>query len=553
MQQVIMAKNYNEGYGSIPSTYPDSPNRRESTKAGAFVKGLILLGFVLACAVGAVCFFVLPKGPAPRESEIPFLFDQQLVDHFNTPGLTATNATTWSQRYFVSSKYFAGPGHPIFVIVGGEGGLTKILYPFVSEHLAKRFQAFVLQPEHRFYGESQPLGPVKHNHDLVGYLTPEQAMADLIRLLRYKQHELHCSTDRSSPDYCPVITVGGSYPGFLSAMLRLVHPDVIDIAYAASAPLHMQAQQVNSWDYFEFVTKIADEASPGCASATKSSLLDIADWISTSNATFKDFEDLMGICPNTIPEYIQTNEVFREELMMLVSMTFADFNMAYYPPNDENTKLIIACKLFQNNATNIFEKMRAVLAIIQSADEGIEQGSSKIHGKCFDMMSILPAGARATISSSDWSGAGPGNDGRSWEFQLCTDLIVRTDFSKKSMFPPRKWSLEWLSAHCHYRFGVIPQPYRLVNLWGFNDLVSKGATRILFTNGLNDGWSISSITNDLTNSLVAINFPNGAHHSELSHGGPNDNDTDDIKAGYILISDLLEKWLLEVKNVGVVV
>ncbi len=57
------------------------------------------------------------------------------------------------------------------------------------------------------------------------------------------------------------------------------------------------------------------------------------------------------------------------------------------------------------------------------------------------------------------------------------------------MFPPRPWSLEWLNAHCQARFSVSPQPVRLVEEWGFDDLVRVGASHIIFTNGLNDGWS----------------------------------------------------------------
>ena len=59
------------------------------------------------------------------------------------------------------------------------------------------------------------------------------------------------------------------------------------------------------------------------------------------------------------------------------------------------------------------------------------------------------------------------------------------------MFPPRRWSYSWLKAHCEARFGVTPAPSALVEEWGFDaeGLVAQGASRILFTNGLTDGWS----------------------------------------------------------------
>jgi lysosomal Pro-X carboxypeptidase len=38
---------------------------------------------------------------------------------------------------------------------------------------------------------------------------------------------------------------------------------------------------------------------------------------------------------------------------------------------------------------------------------------------------------------------------------------------------------------------------------------------------------------NVSNTVTAINFINGAHHSDLSHVGPSDADTDDIKHGYV--------------------
>jgi hypothetical protein len=143
-------------------------------------------------------------------------YKHQLVDHFDD-----SNKKTWNHRYYQSKKHFGGPGSPIFLVVGGEGPMTKLLYPFIHDHLAKTFSAYVLQPEHRFYGESNPV-KIKHDDDYVGLLTSEQAMADMLRLLKYKQEKLGCSTNRSSKHYCPVISVGGSYPGFLSAMVSSV-------------------------------------------------------------------------------------------------------------------------------------------------------------------------------------------------------------------------------------------------------------------------------------------------------------------------------------------
>jgi hypothetical protein len=44
---------------------------------------------------------------------------------------------------------------------------------------------------------------------------------------------------------------------------------------------------------------------------------------------------------------------------------------------------------------------------------------------------------------------------------------------------------------------------------------------------------------------LALNFPNGAHHSDLSGKGPTDDDTDDIKQGFANIQSILAEWLAQ--------
>jgi len=138
-------------------------------------------------------------------------YEDQLVDHFLAVDDNDENnhnqkqqPKTWSHRYYEKSTHFGGPGHPIFLVLGGEGPAERLFYPFVQDHLAPTFRAFVLQPEHRFYGASQPVGAVKHNRDYVSLLSVEQALADFVRILEWKRDQLGCSSDKTSQRYCPV-------------------------------------------------------------------------------------------------------------------------------------------------------------------------------------------------------------------------------------------------------------------------------------------------------------------------------------------------------------
>jgi lysosomal Pro-X carboxypeptidase len=61
-------------------------------------------------------------------------------------------------------------------------------------------------------------------------------------------------------------------------------------------------------------------------------------------------------------------------------------------------------------------------------------------------------------------------------------------------------------------------------------------------------WYGGSYTEDLSDTILALNFENGAHHSDLTHIGPQDDDTDDIKEGHIRIKQILEKWLDDMRT-----
>lgn len=496
-------------------------------------------------------------------------YPHQLVDHLSSDVDNDNNqGQQWSQRYYEWKDHFQGPGSPIFLILGGEGHIspeTGIFYPFISDKLAKDFGAFVVQPEHRFYGFSQPLAqqqslvdeesvsPKLRNRKLntneaystadeedprVKLFTSEQALMDAVRLVQHvAQDQLHCSPDKSSPEYCPVIAVGGSYPGFLSAMARLRFPNVIDISYAASAPMRFYSQEVHEGDYYNHITKIAEKTIPGCSKAVQDTL----------NAVYQDHVDSnyipileVGICPGTLPSYVQNRGTFFDELIMMVGYSFANDNMANYPPTNQ-TRLYKSCEIFLEEEISAAERLKKFLVA--------RLGRPSSAG-CFSMMDQLPTGPNATITGGDWSGDGTGADSESWDFQTCTLLVEKIGFSQESMFPARNWTIDWMTEHCQARFGVTPRPRELVDSWQFNDLVGMNASRILFTNGLNDGWSVGAVKQDLSASLLVLNFENGAHHSDLNHWGPMDTDTADLRKGHADIQTILSKWLDEVKQLG---
>ena len=353
---------------------------------------------------------------------------------------------------------------------------------------------------------------------------------------------------------------GGSYPGFLSAMLRFRYPDLVDGSYASSAPLELYSQKVDSDVYFDKVTDTAELASAGCADAVRSTLFAVRDEIFAEYGDETDNNIIRaaaatGFCPKTFPKYVQNIEEFvSETVQYLVPAIFADFNMAYYPPGPD-TALAKACVVFQQD-DEVASPMDRLNQFFELRGE-IEYGSDVNDGSpdCFDLSLELPDGPNSKIRGSDNSGTGGGHIGEIWEFQCCKDLVIRAGYSERSMFLPRHFSYEWHENHCNARFpGIVVEPYRMNQQWGFEDLTKSKTSRLLFVNGMNDGWSTSSITNATEmadaskyNEITVLNFPNGAHHSELQHGVyPNPNDTADIVEGYQQSTKVLSAWLDEI-------
>jgi hypothetical protein len=237
---------------------------------------------------------------------------------------------------------------------------------------------------------------------------------------------------------------------------------------------------------------------------------------------------------------------------MAIGFSFADFDMDAYPPSEE-LGLHKACRVFQDEEAATMEKVKNFFRLLGEDPEAAKEYPDRPGDEdrdCFDLSVFLPDGENARIATSDWSGSGGGNDGKMWDFQLCTTLVDPIGFSEESMFPARKWTYEDLTRYCQLRYGkeLTPQPLALVRNLHFDDLVAAGGSRILFTNGLQDMWSGGSYLEDVSDTILALNFENGAHHSDLTHVGPTEDDTDDIREGFVKIADIIDGWLREIKH-----
>lgn len=320
------------------------------------------------------------------------------------------------------------------------------------------------------------------------------------------------------------------------------------MSYASSAPLVTHAQQADQNAMYDIVTKTAEQTSKGCAKAVRSALNE-ANLLIREASSVDEAVKSMNMCTDTVPEYITNVDMLSDDVMMAIGFTFADYDMGAYPPGPD-LEFYKACQVFQDmDAKGSLEKVSNFFKLLEEIGDEDEYPGLKDREDCFDLSVFLPDGDNPRIRTSDWTGAGAGNDGMMWDFQLCTTYIAPVGFSEKSMFPAKAWTLQGLTKYCQLRYGkdVKPQPLRLVKDLGIDDLVRQGASKILFTNGMKDLWSGGSHLEDLSDTILALNFENGAHHSDLTHRGPSEDDTDDIKQGFETIKSILQNWLDQIQ------
>lgn len=146
-------------------------------------------------------------------------------------------------------------GGPVFLMIGGEGALSpKWMIDGTWLRYARKYKALCVSVEHRFYGKSHPteyaefftyLPTNLKNYSAdatffffrdistknLAYLTSQQALADLALFITT------FSSDYGLPQGTKWITFGGSYPGSLSAWMRMKYPHLVHAAVSTSGPL----------------------------------------------------------------------------------------------------------------------------------------------------------------------------------------------------------------------------------------------------------------------------------------------------------------------------
>ena len=339
----------------------------------------------------------------------------------------------------------------------------------------------------------------------------------------------------------PVVALGGSYSGKLSAYMRLKYPFVVSMALAASAPIYLDSVGLTDQHaYYDVVAKATARVSPKCPKAVR------AGFAAYRAASISERQKGLGLCaPVPAPEFGW------DELEFYIVQYFATMAMFNYPPSASG--LVRACAhVLGPDAADHRDAGRGGAPGL-SGFKRLLQALVPANQTCFDLDAQAPGpvlpepggfpGSKGTVACSDWSGCGPS---AAWDYQACTQVTQPLGVRENStMFPAHPWSEAWMAKHCERRFGVTPSFRHLRDTMGLDDISRwPQPARIIFSNGLQDPWHAGGVLKSVTETMVAITIENGAHHQDLN-GGHAPGDTPDMLQARAREREILAGWLAE--------
>ncbi|KAK9058631.1 hypothetical protein SSX86_023473 [Deinandra increscens subsp. villosa] len=425
-----------------------------------------------------------------------FFYDQTL-DHFN---YRPESYTTFQQRYYINYKWWGGASNnaPIFAYLGAESPIDDALWSigFLPEN-APRFNALLVYMEHRFYGQSNPVGSMEapnmvdamekslENPDTRGYFNSAQALADYAELLLYLKNQLQAHNS-------PIIVIGGSYGGMLASWFRLKYPHIALGALASSAPILYFENLTPPDGYYSVVTQDFKEASQNCYTTIKQSW-DVIDQLATTPSGLAYLSQKFQTCSP-----LSNADELKNYLKSVYS------NAAQYdaPPNYPTARI---CQGIDgaSDATDILDRIFAGVVAYMPG------------------MSCYVTSPEVVSPSESVSQTSIG-----WEWQTCSELLIPLGItSEDSMFQSLPYDANVFIDNCVRSFGVGPRPHWVTTYYGGQDIkliLSKFGSNIIFSNGLRDPYSIGGVLENISENIVAIKTTEGSHCLDILSSGEAD-------------------------------
>lgn len=462
--------------------------RKQTSSMRTLIASLVL--FALAGVASADCGLF----PSPGVTNCTEMFFTQYIDHFSW------NNATYSERYYVYENYFQ-PGGPIFFYTGNEADVevfancTGLMWENAEE-----LGALLVFAEHRYFGKSLPCpGGFMECGD---YLGTDQAMADYAVLIQALQEQYSESS--------ATIVFGGSYGGMLAAWMRMRYPALVTGAIASSAPIGCLSPKYVKESYWAVVSNDATAfggAAPSCAANVNQAFKDLFDMMETETGRMF-MSSLFNLCDLLGPGDAEAFANFVQGAFDSMAMGNYPFSTYYISgtPNHPAPAwpMRVACEFMANNASLATERLTNLYNAISVVDN-ITQNVG-----CYNI-----------------SGLNPSVYSPIWDFMVCTEgqineqpYFAATGWPNDMFWAQPVYNHTRMDQHCSRAFGKTPR-YGYLNMeLGVDNI--PASSNIVFANGLLDPWHSGGVLQNISESLIALIIPEGAHHLDLFFSTPQD-------------------------------
>ncbi|RMC07464.1 hypothetical protein DUI87_16936 [Hirundo rustica rustica] len=156
---------------------------------------------------------------------------------------------------------------------------------------------------------------------------------------------------------------------------------------------------------------------------------------------------------------------------------------------------------------------------------------------------LVPCGTFFSIVTNDFKKSGPGCSESIRNSWGAVNHLSSTD-GVHDMFEPQKWDFDALSEECYRMWGVRPRLSWMLSMYGGKNISSH--SNIIFSNGGLDPWSAGGVTQNITDSLVAVVIPDGAHHLDLR--GRNPLDPKSVQQARAMEVCLMKEWIEKARH-----
>ena len=320
----------------------------------------------------------------------------------------------------------------------------------------------------------------------------------------------------------PLIAVGGSLSGEMSAWWRVRYPFIVDMALAASAPIFGFPGEASNGaplcDQFAW-ERVATEAFRTVGGDACVESLRAGYWQTSALAPAAVTAAFDTCTPATLPCHAQ--QVANAALYW----TGTAAELGSYPPHVNRSLLEWACGVMAPASSGLDAYVRLMAPLLPGQCLNISWSQSCDGDAGGGRVAAAAAAAsadRGGFCALHWNESDSGcQDG--WGIESCTTEIHPINSNNVSdMYPP---SVEVLPGDrlrgCRQSYGAdlsidggaMPRNFGQLD----QARMAASASRIIFSSGEYDPWSSMSVNRSLSPSLPFVFIAGGAHHSDIGN------------------------------------